>query len=351
MLSGKEVKVFQSIDEIGKSAMESIADDPFFTYGWFKTLENQQAFKVTPIYLAVYDKDKLVCVAPLFMEPIEQNSQGFFSRLLNLFFRQNKVLSCYSPRCYRSRLLFSDKQDEKIVLDLVCKKIDSICAQYKILRSHFPFVSEFDNLLNENIQNYGYQKIPGTTTLYLDVQWNSFEDYLQSLKHKVRNNVTREIRKCKENGITIEESELENLTDKLPILYANLHLKYNKDKNSIFDSEFFSALNMYAKEKIKLFIAKKNGEVAGFSLTLRQGDVLDVFMVGFDYDAQTKTDFSYFNLAYYTPIKWSIENAVKKIYYRFTMEKIKIDRGCKPEKTYYCVKYHNRILRALMSLR
>ncbi|HCW08285.1 MAG TPA: hypothetical protein DGG95_13070, partial [Cytophagales bacterium] len=62
---------------------------------------------------------------------------------------------------------------------------------------------------------------------------------------------------------------------------------------------------------------------------------------------QTKTDFSYFNLGYYTPIKWGIENGVKKIYYRLTMEKIKLDRGCKPEKTYCFVKYHNRMLRVL----
>ena len=66
MLSGKEVRVFRSIDEIGKSTMDSIADDPFFTYGWFKTLETQQTYRYSPIYLAVYDESKVVCVAPFF---------------------------------------------------------------------------------------------------------------------------------------------------------------------------------------------------------------------------------------------------------------------------------------------
>jgi predicted N-acyltransferase len=229
------------------------------------------------------------------------------------------------------------------------KEIDSICKKEKILKSQFAFVSEFDKLLSMNIQNYGYQKIPGITTLYLDVQWASFEEYLQSLKHKTRSTVRREIKKCKENGVTIEESELEDLTTKLPDLYANLSLKYNKNAKRIFDSYFFSMLNMYAKEKTKLFIAKKNGEIVGFSLSLQQGDALDVFLAGFNYCTQTKTDFSYFNLAYYTPIKWGIENGVKKIFYRLTMEKIKLDRGCKPEKTYCFVKYHNRILRVTYS--
>jgi predicted N-acyltransferase len=349
MPSGKEVKVFQSIDEIGKSTMDTIADDPFFTYGWFKTLETQQTYKYSPIYVAVYDESKVVCVAPFFIELIEPDSNGLFSRLLNLVFRQNKALSCYSPRCYRSKILFSDNREEKIVLDLLSKEIDSICKKQKILKSQFPYVSEFDKLLSMNIQNYGYQKIPGITTLHLDVKWTSFEDYLESLKPKVRTTVRREIKKCKENGVTIEESELEDLTTKLSDLYANLSMKYSNKKSAkrIFDSYFFSMLNMYAKEKTKLFIAKKNGEVVGFSLSLRQGDVLDALMVGFDYSVQTKTDFAYFNLAYYAPIKWGIENGVKKIYYRLTMEKIKLNRGCKPEKTYCFVKYHNRILRVI----
>ena len=92
---------------------------------------------------------------------------------------------------------------------------------------------------------------------------------------------------------------------------------------------------MYAKDKTKLFAAKKKDELIGFSLSLRQKDVLDVVLVGFNYDTQSKTDFSYFNLAYYAPIKWGIENGVKKIYFRLTMEKIKTDRGCKPEKTFF----------------
>lgn len=349
MFSGKEVKVLQSIDEIGKSVMDSISDDPFFTYEWFKTIETQQAYKGSPIYLVVYDESKVVCVAPLFIESIEPNSIGLFSRFLNVVFHQNKMLTCYSPRCYRSKILFSDNRDEKEVLSLLCKKIDSICKEQKILKSHFPYVSEFDKLLSENIQNYGYQKMLGITTFNLDVNWTSFEDYLESLKYKTRKKAKREIKKCKENGVTIEETELESLTTKLSNLYANIHLKYSKNNNqkNIFDSHFFSMLNMYAKEKTKLFIAKKNSEIIGFSLSLRQGDILDVVMVGFDYSAQAKTDFSYFNLAYYAPIKWSIENGVKKLYFRVTMEKIKLDRGCKPEKTYYFIKYQNKVLRAL----
>jgi predicted N-acyltransferase len=350
----KVFKVVRSIDEIGKD-VDLLSDDPFFTYGWFKTLEIQRTFSFSPIYVAVYDENKLVAFAPFFLNIVEFSSKSpFIARaLLNLikglFFGTIKELNCYSPRCYRGKILFSDKKEEKLILNLLCKEIDLICAKEKILKSQFAYISEFDDSLFDGFKSYGYQRIKGITTYYLDVEWSSFDEYLKSLLKKNRSNVTREIRKCIENGVTIEEPELGNLATKLSELYTNLSLRYNKDAKLIFDPSFFKNLDMYAKEKIKLFTAKKNGETVGFSLSLRHKEVLDVVLVGFDYDAQSKTDFSYFNLAYYSPLKWGMENGIKKIYYRLTMEKIKIARGCKPERTFDFVKYHNTFINTIYS--
>ena len=37
-----ETRVFKTVDEIGKDAIDSLVDDGFFTYGWFKTLETSK---------------------------------------------------------------------------------------------------------------------------------------------------------------------------------------------------------------------------------------------------------------------------------------------------------------------
>ena len=214
MSSGIKVKVFRSVDEIGKDMIDSIADDPFFTYGWFRTLETQQTYKVSPIYLAVYNESKIVGIVPLFIQLMEPNPKDLFSKLLNLGHRigfcQNSVLNCYSPFSCQSKILLSRDQEEKLILDLLSKKIDAICRKQKILISRFSFVSEFDRLLIEKIQSYGYQKRSGSTAYYLDVQWASFDDYLKSLKLNARKNAKREIRKCRENGFIIERTLFES---------------------------------------------------------------------------------------------------------------------------------------------
>jgi predicted N-acyltransferase len=346
-----QVKVFQSITEIDKDAIDSISDDPFFTFGWFRTLETLKYRGITPIYLAVYSENNIVGFAPFFIESIEHTSNNLISKFMNLViriaFHQNHVLSSLSPFCARSKILFSNDQEKKVVLDLITKRIDAICKKKKILISQFSYVSEFDKVLIDNIQNYGYQKYPGITTFYLDVKWTSFEDYIKEMKQKNRESLRRQIRKCKENGVTIELSEMGNLTKELSDLTANLFLKYRKKEQNFFDSSFFDMLNTYAEEKIRLFIAKKNGEVIGFSLLLLHRDVIDGFLSGFNYDIQTKTDFTYFNLCYYVPIKWAIENGLKKIYAGGTTKKVKLDRLFKPEETYFLIKYHNRLLSTL----
>ena len=353
MSSEIELKVFCSVDEVGKESIDTIADDPFFTYGWLKTLETQHTYHVSPIYFVFYHEKKIVGFVPSFIELVDPNSRDSFSRLLNLGHRigfcQNRVLRIHSPHCLRSRILLSENQDEKLMLELLLKKINVICKEQKILFSFFPYVSEFDRLLISNLGNSSFLKFPRVKTFFLDVCWNSFEDYLKSLKTHVRSNVTREIRKCVEQGVDIQESELEDHAEELSELYTNLSLKYYKNAKQIFDHYFFNMLNTYTKDRIKLFLAKKNDEVLGFSLSFRYGEVLDVMMTGFNYAKRTNKDFSYFNLCYYAPIRYAIENGVKKIYYRNTMEKIKLDRGCKTEQVFLYVKCQNKPLATLIS--
>jgi predicted N-acyltransferase len=257
---------------------------------------------------------------------------------------QSHGLICYSPFSLRSKILLKKDPQGKLFLNQISNKIDDICREKRILFSSFLFVSESDEILINNLNNLGYSRFDGTTTFYLDVQWSSFEDYLKSLKQMNRHSIRREIRKCAENGITIKETDLKDLSKEMSVLVSNLISKYNKNSDNPFDIGFFSKLDQYARDKIKLFIAEKNGDIIGFSLCLRQRNALDVWMCGFNYEVQTNTDFTYFNLCYYAPIRWAIENGYKKIYYRRKSERAKLYRGCKLETTYSFVKCHDAVL-------
>jgi predicted N-acyltransferase len=121
-------------------------------------------------------------------------------------------------------------------------------------------------------------------------------------------------------------------------------MKHNRRETRVYQPLFFENLSDYAKGNAKVYIAKKKGDIVGFLLCLRKGKTLDIFHAGFDYELQGKSDFTYFNLCYYSPIRWAIQEGIRKIYYRRKAERVKIRRGCKPERIYSFVKCHNSIV-------
>jgi predicted N-acyltransferase len=355
------MKVFRTIEDIEREAIDSLVDDGFFTYGWFKTLETTKHINLNPFYLTAFSNDKLVAFAPCFLDVNDQffrfipRGGLLMKRLLEIRKRlhlgQDHVLLCYSPYCYRTKIFLDKNLYKKLLIKKLSKEINSICKKEKILFSSFLFISQFDQNSSIHLGNTGYHKFPRKTrSYYLPVHWRSFEEYVNSLNYSARKKVKREIRKLGENGITIENlTEFRDLSTILSRLSSNLLSKYRMEITNYYSPSFYESLNdCFAKGNAKVFIAKRQNKILGFSLLLRQGKTVDCVRCGFDYKLQEKNDFTYFSLAYYNPIRWAIQEGIKKIYYRYTNDKVKIRRGCKPEQSYTFIKCHNRHINSLI---
>jgi predicted N-acyltransferase len=358
----RNVKIFKSVDEIGKDSIDSLSNDGFYTYGWFKTAENIQRHKLDPLYVTVFDRRELVALAPYFLRSEEyyppwkpnwflRNKILALGNLIKL--PLNRVLLCSSPFCYRSTILVDKGYDRKKAVNQISNVFDFICQKNRMFFSAFLSVSEQDKLMVSSLEHLGYQKFPFETSFYLDIQWKSFEGYLerrhgsnQGSGHSIR----REIRKCEENGVKIDVvSEFGELSETLSNLYANLFWKWNGQKPPC-DEAFYRRLNEFANDRIKLFVAKKDGEVVGFSCCFQQGETLDVHHCGFNYGVLGEKDYTYFNLCYYAPIKWSIERGIKRIYYGGNLSNVKKRRGCKPERMFSFIKVQNSVVRNIYAL-
>ena len=361
MANDYDLRVFRSIDAIDKDQIDSISNDSFFTYGWFKTLEEQKDFEISPFYVAAYKQDNLVAFVPCFIDLFDHFFYygpyvifPFMKRLLKIGNKlglwQKHVLLCYSPFCFRSKVLVAEDSRDPLLFGLIIKKINEICRKERILFSSFLFVSQFDNLLAAALQKSRYSKFFRLNTLYLDVPWSSFEVYLVGCKYETRKDIRREIKKFSQSGLIVENnSNIEDLSERLSLLHANLSQKYNSHMTPRYGPSFFESLNKFAGDKIRLFTAKKGSTIVAYCLALKQKQTLDCYLFGSDYSFRTNTDFAYFNLAYYEPIKWSIQEGIKRIFFRFAAENVKLRIGCKKEKIYSNVKCHNRSIGLLFS--
>jgi hypothetical protein len=359
---GTKAEIVDSVERIDREWLDSVANDFCYTYGWFKIVEALRTrFEMEPRYLTVHEENRIVAFTPVFLTPdfpyfSVENRNSLIKTMVNLgnhmgfHLNHGRTLVCDPPNCLHSRIMQEENRETKDVFNLISAKIDEVCREERIPVSCFNAVPEFDELLADKLQDFGYFRASTRNHLYLDIPWSSFDEYLNSLEHKVSRNVKREIKKCEEAGILIEEEKnFENDAVTLSNLSANTFSKYNKDRESPVDSSYFTALSKYAKDDARVFVAKKNERIIGFSLCFRKKDIIDVSMVGFDYDSLTKTDFAYFNVTYYVPVKWAIDKGIRRAYYRFGTEEAKLKRGCKIEKLHTFLKLHNRLLRPLVT--
>jgi len=344
------IRIAKTVDEISES-IDRLSDDCCFTYGWFKTLESFGRLP-DPFYLALSQVGQTIGIAPCFLD----RTDDFFSWGPNIFpflhkslhlgqklglFKRDLLL-CYSPACCRSKILLDDKYSAGKITESFLDKIDEICKTEKIVFSSFLFVSEFDKDLMDKLKARNYAKFPNILTFYLKIQWTQFDDYLKSLKPGMAKKIRREIKKCVENGVTIDQEEItQEIAEELSQLNANVSSKYSAETVYKLDPSFFVMLQKYAKEKVKLFTARRNDKIIAFSIALQHKDTLDVYMYGSDYESQTNTFFTYFNLVYYKPIQVAIDKKIERIYFRYFLAKSRLDRGCKTEQTYSFIKCHN----------
>jgi predicted N-acyltransferase len=351
------IQILKSIDKIGKIAVDSIADDGFFTYGYFKTVEATLPSNIVPFYFSVSsDEDEINAVAPCFLEAYSDKlaSNAIIRKVLAIGdktgFFPDRLLNCYSPNSLHSKILTRADSNDKNSLDAVLNGIDVHCKKERISFSCFQYVSEFDKPLIDRLENFGYIKLSVLKTLYLDVQWGSFEDYLKEFERIARRNIKREITRCGENGVTIlEEDNFGKISEKFSDLQTNLFSKYNNGAKSPYSAAFIEMLSENSNANAKVFTAWKDGKLMGFSLSLLHHDMLDVYFCGFDYENHEKNDYAYFNLVYYEPIKLAIKLGLKRIHFRIGAETAKLRRGCKEENTYLFIKCQNTLFRPLFN--
>jgi predicted N-acyltransferase len=343
-----EVKPYFSIQDIGQANVDTIAKDPFFTYGWFRTLETQKSYSLTPLYLTASSNDTIQAIIPCF---IRENSHPLFLPLklgdkIGVF--QNSRLTVGSSLCRYTKVIFREKTDKNMALALLSNQIDSFCSSNRILVSYFPFVFENDIALMTTLPQCGYMKSHGATSYHIDIRFSDFEDYLSGLESKNRKNIRREIKKCQQNGIKIQETSISHYSKDFERLYYNLATKYDKKAKMTIDSYLLNLLNNHVGDKSKAFVAIKDEKVIGFSILVEHAGVLAVWLTGYNYNLQSKTDFAYFNLCYYAPIKYAIDSGIKRINFSSSCDEVKLARGCKAEQTYFFAKAHKKILNPFM---
>ena len=317
-------KWHSSIKEINEDKWNKLFDFdsiPFYQWKWLYALEKSNSiipkYGWQPLYLSLYKNNELISVAPLYLKG---HSYGEFifdqqfvqlAKELNLNYYPKLVgMSPVSP-VEGYKFLFLKGEDNEELTQIMMYEIDNFCKANEILSCNFLYVDQTWKLLAE--------KTECAPWINQSSLWNSgdnknFPEYLSRFKANQRRNIKRERKKIRDFGLNIcvrNGSSIEIQDMKLMYHFYQKHCsRWGIWGSKYLSEEFFKELaSSKLRNQIVLFSAHKEQDInpLAMSLCITNKEMLWGRYWGSDIEINDL----HFELCYYSPIQWCLENGIK----------------------------------------
>ena len=357
-MSAINYKIADSISKIKKEDWDDIFGDIHEGYAFYKTLEESGFGEFSFHYILLYEGSKLLLIAPAFItdfyaddilqeriaRPIAA-ARKILPKLLVF-----KTLFCGSPFGENGILgIRREVADKQNILHELVRVLNIFCRGKKISLIIFKDFPPEDAGLLGCLQLRGFFKADSFPTAVIDLNFNSFDEYLGSLSHATRKSLRRKIKKARAQGnITTKiVGRIDDELDDIYRLYLNTHAA-GKTKFEKLTRDFFLRIAENFGAGCKYFLYYVDGRLAAFNLCLVHGDLLIDKFIGFDYEIAHQYNLYFISWCY--NIEWCLENSIHHYQVGQTDYAPKIQLGGKLIPLYAYVKHTNSAVNMLTKI-
>jgi predicted N-acyltransferase len=356
------VKVINSICEINKDDWDNIVGEKriLFSYNYLKAVELSKLPNFKHIYVLVYSNDKIVahtCVN-LMRYPLETFLDGIAKKILFLFRKvipfnsfYIKTLECGGAASLGNPVSINkDENNQYEIMNLMIEQIENIFkdSNATILLFRDFFESDLHNLL-PSFEKYNYFKIKIYPLTTLKIKWNSYNEYINSMRSHYKYKVKRTEKKIQDKNIQIELiDDFNKYSKSLYSLWMNTYNNAKEYQREIINEDYFINIKKYLGVKVKILAAVKKEKILGFFLLFDNNSIIDFLYSGLDYQNNYKYSI-YYNLLY-NLVRLGIEKKIKKIDMGMTTYIPKTELGCDLEYISVFIKLKYKILNKLVNI-
>jgi hypothetical protein len=156
-----------------------------------------------------------------------------------------------------------------------------------------------------------FTRIPSLPNVILNIDYSSFEDYMQrALSGNARKNLRRKL-KAAEHAAPIEMSIVDDIAPMIDDIYP-LYLQVFHRSNLHFEKltkDYFCGLGRRLGDKNRFFVWRQNGKIVAFGSCLLQGDTIHAEYLGLDYEVAL--DLHLYHYTFRDLIGWGIAHGYK----------------------------------------
>lgn len=311
---------------------------PFLRYEFLAALETQgcvgEAHGWLPYHITVFDKDKLVGIAPLYLK---NNSYGEFvfdwawadAYQRNGMAYYPKLVSSipYTP-VTGSRLLVHPASDRQAVSQALIEKAQQLMQDTRASSIHWLFTSEADTA---TLVDNGFLRRTSCHFHWHNDNYRCFDDFLACLSSRKRKKIRRERRHVQEAGVQMEvvsgNAASSEQWQTMHYFYRSTFMK--KSGMPSLTLEFFEEISRTMGEQLVLVFARHQQRYVAGAIMLRGDDAL----YGRHWGCLEEFNSLHFEACYYQGIEYCIENKLS-LFEPGAQGEHKISRGFLPSYTW-----------------
>ncbi|MGD2248396.1 MAG: GNAT family N-acetyltransferase [Candidatus Methanofastidiosia archaeon] len=324
------MEITDTICDVDKNEWENLTGSTYMerSYLWFKTVEESGMRDMS--YVLVREGGNLVAAAVCF---------PYVEKIYNI---QMPFLEVRSP--LGTSLTWYSQTPEHT--DALMKGLDSI---HKKTQTKGTFILDLkeDEFTKIHSHMNELPKMRLSDNTYLNLEFDTFEDYLQSLSSRTRRSIRNTLNKADRWNITTvfthEFSKWKDVTRKLQKYICEEH---DGDRFYL-TGKFYDALEKNLKDRAELAIFFKDDIPLAFGLALNSPEFTQYKFVGID--PEYKEYQAYF-LIYYEGIKRAIEHQKSRIYFGPSSYDFKDKIGCIREEHFGIVQLRNPVLHLVLKM-
>jgi len=196
--------------------------------------------------------------------------------------------------------------------------------------------------------SYGVIDTEPNMVLAIQPNWKTHDDYLGSLTSKFRSDIkNRVFKKFDGSGCTINKlDDVASNGDKLHNLYTQVHGNATLRPFTLLPS-YWHELALVAGERMVIHVARKDGDIVGFIVSLKDNDTLFAYHIGFDRTLVDSGIPVYLRLLHCS-LAHAIELGCRRVSFGRTALEPKARMGCKPEKTFIWARHRHPMFNQLV---
>jgi hypothetical protein len=196
----------------------------------------------------------------------------------------------------------------------VCRALrEALDAYEKVARPSMVMLKDFPSeyrLLFREFTKHGFARMPGMPSAQLELDFASFEEYMQMKLSKVfRKNLRRKFKVLSQYPpITMEVvSEVTPYIDEILPLYLQVY-KRARMSFEVLNREYFLTLSALLPDKTRYFLWRQEGRIIAFNLCLLHDGTLHDLDVGFDYSLAL--DLHLYFVTWRDVIQWCLRHGI-----------------------------------------